>query len=82
MKGVSTVQVSDSVGSLLNSEGYYINFPAARWPLFAARLKLWEEPEEWFVIIDENMGDMVFDSITNIMNRKRFKLQKALTIIE
>lgn len=40
MKGVSTVQVSDSVGSLLNSEGYYINFPAARWPLFAARLKL------------------------------------------
>ena len=75
MVGVSTVQVSDSVGSLLNSESYFFNSPAARWRLFAARLKLWEEPEEWFVIIDENIGDMVFDSVTNIMNRKRFKLQ-------
>jgi hypothetical protein len=39
-KRVSTVQVSDSVGSLLNSEGHFLNSPAARWRLFAARLKL------------------------------------------
>lgn len=40
MRGVSTEQVSDSVGSFLNSESDFFNSPAARWRLFAARLKL------------------------------------------
>lgn len=40
MRGVSIVQVSDSVGGLLNSESHFFNSPAARWRLFAARLKL------------------------------------------